>query len=103
MIIKHYDDAEVPLSTPLLRMAIKQNWVSKDRNITRPYLVNSTDRIYPFLVLYLMEDQVSSINEDDKALARASYITLQDIKNLKNIMTPEILDTANGFMLLLKL
>ena len=102
MSTTQYDDAEVPLSAPLLKMAIKKNWVGKDSNITCPYLANSTDGISPFLVLDLTEYQVASINEDYEALNRASYFTLQDIKILKNIMTPEIPDTADGFMLILK-
>ena len=79
----HYDDVEVPLSDPLLKMDINQNWVGKDINITRPLLVNATDAISPFLVLDLTEDQVVSIFGDYGALPRASYVTLQDIKKLK--------------------
>ena len=74
----HYDDVEVTLSDPLLRMAIKRNWVSKDRKITRPLLANTTEVLSPFLVLDQTEDQVASINEDDDTLTRASYVTLQD-------------------------
>ena len=102
MITTHYDDAEVPLLAPLLNMAINQNWVYKYTNITRPSLVNTIDRIYPFIVLDLAEDQVSSFNEDDESLTRASYVTLQYIKKLKKLMTREIPDTADGFMLLIK-
>ena len=72
----HYADAEVPLLAPLLKMAIKQNWVGKDTNINRPSLVNATNGIYPFIVLDTTEEQVSSINEDDEALSRSSYVTL---------------------------
>ena len=75
----HYDDVEVPLSDPLLKMDINQNWVGKDINITRPLLVNATDAISPFLVLDLTEDQVAYINKDDDALTRELYVTLQDI------------------------
>ena len=75
----NYDDVEVPLSFPLLNMAIKRNWVGKDSNITRPLLFNSNERLSPFLVIDLTEDQVASINKDDDTLTQASYITLQEI------------------------
>ena len=65
MSTTHYDDAEVPLSDPLLNMAIKRNWVSKYSNITHPSLVNATDGVYPFLVLDMTEYQVTSTNEKD--------------------------------------
>ena len=87
---------------PLLKMDIKRNWMGKNSNITRPSLVNTTDRISPLIVLCLTEDQVASTNEDDDALTRAYYITLQDIKNLKKRMSAEIPDISDGFMLLLK-
>ena len=102
MTTKHYDDAEVPLSAPMLKMAIKQNQVSKYSNITRLSLANTTKDISPFLVMDLTEDQVASINEYDEALTRASYVTLQDIKNLKNLMNPDIPDISDKFMLMLK-
>ena len=64
-------------------MAIKQNWVGKDSNITQPPLVNTPIGLSPFLDLDMVEDQVASINEDDDALARSLYVTLQDIYFLK--------------------
>ena len=88
MITTHYDDAEVPLSAPLIKMDIKRNWVVKDRNITCPLLVNATNGLSPFIVLYMMEYQVAYINKYDEALNWASYVTLQDINNLKKMMTP---------------
>ena len=65
MSTKHYYDTKLPLSAPLLKMIINQKWVGKYSNITRLYLVNTTDGIYQYLVLDLTEDQVASINEDD--------------------------------------
>ena len=79
----HYDDAEVPLSAPLLKIDIKQNFVGKDTNITCPSLVNSAKGLFPFLFLDLKEYQVASINKDVYALTRASCVTLQYINILK--------------------
>ena len=81
-------------------MVNKRIWTGKDSNITRPLLVNYTKGLSPFLVLDLTEDQVASINKYDDALTRALYVTLQDIKKLKNLMTLEILDTADRFMIM---
>jgi hypothetical protein len=102
MATQYYDDAEVPSSAPLLKMAMKRNWVGKDSNISRPSLINAVDGLSPFLVLDMTEDQVAQINEEDDALSRASYVTLQNIKNLKKHITPEIPKSADNFMLLLK-
>ena len=48
-----YDNAKVPISSLLLKMDIKLNWVGKDNNITHPSLVNANDRFFPFLVMDL--------------------------------------------------
>ena len=53
MTITNYNDAEVPLSAPLLNMDIEQNWVGKYSNITHSLIANATDGISPFLVLDL--------------------------------------------------
>jgi hypothetical protein len=50
----------------------------------------------------MTEDQVAQINVEDDALSWASYVTLQDIKNLKKPITPEIQKLVDNFMLLLK-
>ena len=99
--LEEHHDYNTLLSAPLIKMSIKQNWVGKNSNITRPLLVNATGGLSPFLVMVLTEDQVASINKDDEALAQALYVTLQDIMFLK-LMTPEIPDTADGFVVLLK-
>ena len=83
-------------------MALKRNWVGRDSNISRPSILNATDGLSPFLVIDMTEDQVAEINEDDDALSRASYVTLQDIKTLKKQITPKIPQEGDQFMLLLK-
>ena len=98
----YYDDAEVPLSTPLLKMALKRNWVGKDGNIRRPSLIHAADGISPFLCLELDEDSVAQINEDEDTLQRASHVTFQDLKNFKKKITPSIPEQAADYMLLLK-
>ena len=85
MTTTHYDDAEIPLSAPQYKTDTNRNWVGKYSNINLPSLINATNGISPFLVLDLTEYQVASTNKDNDALTRASYVTLQDIKILKNV------------------
>ena len=61
MSTTQYDDAEVPLSAPLLKMAIKKNWVGKDSNITCPYLSNSTGEISSAIQLRIRTDNYRSL------------------------------------------
>ena len=98
----YYDDADVPLSTPLLKMALKRSWVGKDGNIRRPSLIHATDGLSPFVCLELDEDEVARINEDEDTLQRASHITFQDLKNFKTKMTAKVPELAADYMLLLK-
>jgi hypothetical protein len=97
-----YEDAEIPLTAPLLKMALKRNWTGKDGNIKRPSLLHAADGISPFLVLDLDEDEVATINEDAEAMQSASYITFEDIKSFKKKIQAKVPETAEDFALLLK-
>ena len=97
-----YDDAEVPLTAPLLKMISKRNWLGKDGNIRRPSILNALDGLSPFLMADLDEDEVARINDADDALSRASHTTVQDIKKLKNKLKASVPASAEEFMLVLK-
>ena len=97
-----FDDAEVPLTAPLLKMVNKRSWMGKDGNIRRPSLLNAMEGLSPFIVVDLDEDQVADINEADEAASKATHVTLQDIKNMKKKMKASVPDSADQFMLLLK-
>ena len=97
-----YEDAEIPLTAPLLKMALKRNWTGKDGNIKRPSLLHAADGISPFLVLDLDEDEVATINEDAEAMQAASYITFEDIKSFKKKIQAKVPATSEEFTLLLK-
>lgn len=97
-----YDDAEVPLTSVLLKMALKRNWAGKDGNIKRPSLIHAADGLSPFLVIDLDEDEVANINDESEALAQASNITVADIQKLKKKFVPKVPASAEDFMLLLK-
>ncbi len=98
----HYDDAEVPMTTPLLKMLIKRAWVGKDGNIKRPSLLHATDGLSPFICQDLDEDAVAMINEDETALTSASHVTFQDLKSYKKYFKAVVPTDAADFMLLLK-
>ena len=102
MVTYKYDDAEIPITSTLLKNINKRNWLGKDGNIKRPSLINACEGISPFVVLDLDEDEVAKINETEDALTRASTVTIQDITNLKKKQTPKIPASAEDFMLLLK-
>ena len=97
-----YEDAEVPLTSVLLKLVLKRNWIGKDGNIKRPSLIHAADGLSPFLVLDLDEDEVAKINDDSEALLQASSITMDDIRKLKVKFKPKVPESSTDFMLLLK-
>ena len=46
-----YDDADVPLTSPLLNMIMKRAWTEKDGNVTRPSLLHAMEGLSPFRML----------------------------------------------------
>ena len=107
-IMKHimnnafYDDADVPITRPLLKMVLKRDWTGKDGNITRPSMANSGEGLSIFAMLDMDEDEVAQINEADDAINRASLLTFQDLQKLKNARKAKVPDSADEFMLTLK-
>jgi hypothetical protein len=98
----YYDDAEVPLMVTLLKNINKQNWLGKDRNVKRPFLLNVTEGLSPFIVLDLDEDEFAHINYAEDAIEQASSVTLADIASFRKKVQPKVPTTADEFMLLLK-
>ena len=56
MLNTFYDDADVPLTAPLLNMIIKKAWTGKDKNTNRPSLLHDMEGLSPFTMLDLSED-----------------------------------------------
>ena len=102
MATGYFDDADVPVTSTLLKNINKRNWLGKDGNIRRPSLLNATEGLSPFIVLDLDEDEVARLNDTEDALTRASAVTMQDISSLRQRLKPKIPATAEEFMLLLK-
>jgi hypothetical protein len=99
----HYDDAEVPLTNNIIKMAIKRNWTGKEGNINRPSLVNATEGLSPFALFDLNEDEVANMNDEDNALAAASHVTVEQIKAIKKKSEATVPERAEKFILLLKI
>ena len=53
-----YDDADVPLTDPILKMIIRRDWTRKDGNMNIPYLLHVMDGMSPFTMIYLSKDEV---------------------------------------------
>jgi hypothetical protein len=97
-----YDDAEVPLTSTLLKMVTKQNWAGKDGNIKCPSILHAAEGLSPFMVLDFTEDEVAAKNDADKNIRQASHVTPRDIKALKSEFKPKVPDTLEKFIVLLK-
>ena len=59
-----YDDTEVLLTEPLIKMILKRAWLGEGGNVPRPSLLHAMEGLSPFLMLDLSEDEVASINEE---------------------------------------
>jgi hypothetical protein len=97
-----YDDAEVPLTAPLVKMISKRNWCGKESNTRRPSILNATEGLSPFIVLDLDEDEVAKLNYDDDAFNAASHTTVDDILKLRRKARAKVPESAETFMLTLR-
>jgi hypothetical protein len=99
-ISKHYryEDAEVPITNNILKMAIKRNWMGKEGNVSAPSFTNSNEGLSPFLMVDLTEDEVAQVNDEDKALTTASNVTMGEIKAAKHKLKSAVPDSAEKFI-----
>ena len=102
MATEYYDDAEVPLTVPLLKMVVKRAWTGKDGNITRPSLLHAMDGLTPFAMLDLNEDQVAMLNEEQDLLNSASLVSVVDLRGQRSKIKISIPVEPEEFMLMLK-
>jgi hypothetical protein len=102
MSTTYYDDAEVPLTSQLIKMVMKRSWVGKDGNVRFPSLINALEGLSPFLCVAMEEDFVAEINATEDALTQASYVSVQDIQKAKKALKISIPSDEGDFLLLLK-
>ena len=75
-----YDDADFPLTAPLLKMTIKRAWTRKDGNINRPPLLHYMEVLSPFTVLDLHKDEVALLNNEDYLIPSAYLVSVSDLR-----------------------
>ena len=75
-----YDDADVPLTSPLLNMIIKRAWTWKDVNINRPSLLYAMEGFSTFTMLDLSEDEVALLNNEYDLITSASLVSVADLR-----------------------
>ena len=98
-----YDDANVPLTAPLLKMIIKRAWTGKDGNMNRPSLLHAMDGLSPFTVLDLSKDEVVMLNNEYDLITSESLVSVDDLRKQRKKLRVCIPAEADGFMLILKL
>ena len=97
-----YEDADVPLTSSLLKMVIKRAWTGKDGNITRPSLVHAMDGLSPFLMLDISEDEVAQLNDEEDLLASASNVSVADLRGHRSHRKISVPNDPEDFLLMLK-
>ena len=97
-----FNDADVPLTTPLLKMIVKRKWLGKDGDTRLPSILNAMEGLSPFPMADIDADDVARINSAATALAEASHTTVDDINKLKAKQQPSVPDSPNDFLQLLK-
>ena len=97
-----YDDAEFPLTAPLLKMIFKRDWTRKDGNINRPSLLHSMGGLSPFTMLDMIEDEVALLNNEEDLITSASLVSVADIRQQCKHHKVCITADSDEFMLMLK-
>jgi hypothetical protein len=87
---ERYEDSEVPMTTPLLKMVNTRNWVGKDGNIKRPSFLHAAEGLTIFMVLDFTADEVAVLNDLHETINTASYVTPSDIQALKKRIQPKV-------------
>ena len=102
MLNTFYDDADVPLTSPLLKMIIKRSWTGKDGNINRTSLLHAMEGFSPFTMLDLSEDEVALLNNEDDLTTSASLVGVANLRQQRKKQKYCIPAEVDGFMLMLK-
>ena len=75
-----YDDSNVPLTAPLMKMIIKRAWTGNDGNMNRPSLLHAMDGMSLFTMIDLSEDEVAMLNNEDNLITSASLVSVDDLR-----------------------
>ena len=102
MTATFFDDADLPLTTTLLKTIRKRAWTGRDGNVTRPSLINALEGLSPFAMMDMDEDAVATFNDEAALLDAASLVSVGDLRALRQRMTAVVPVEAEDFLLLLK-
>ena len=97
-----FEDADVPMTSQLLKMIMKRSWAGKYGNINHPSLVNAMDGLSPFTVLELNKDEVALLNNEQYWLNTASLVSVGYLKLQHRKLSICISLEADDFILMLK-
>lgn len=98
-----YDDAEIPLTIPLMETILGMKWLAKD-DVNNPSYDGATEGLTPFMVMELNSDEVAAINADAQAMSQATVITVADLTKLgkANSRKARVPESGEDFLCLLK-
>ena len=93
-----FEDAEIPVTAPLLLMIRKRKWLSDDPTATYR---TAAKGLSLFAVAPMTEDEVALINDTMEALEQATTTTAKEYKDVTRIKA-KVPEDAHDFMLLIK-
>ena len=102
MTIVYYDDADVPLTAPLLKMIMKRSWTGRDGNVTRPLIVQAMEGMSPFTILDLDGDQVALLNDKEDLINSASLVSVNDLRAQQKKMKISVPFDATELLTMIK-
>jgi hypothetical protein len=98
----YFDDAEPPLTTTLLKMVLKRQWLGKEGDIKNPSLLNALEGLSPFLASQMTHHQIAIINEAHDDLTSATYTTVKDQQSFKSKFKIDIPENGTELLQLTK-
>ena len=96
------DDANVPLTNPILKMIINRAWTRKNGNINRPSLLHAMEGFSPLTMLNLSKNEVALLNNEDDFITSVSLVSVEDLRQQHKQKKFCITAEADEFMLMLK-
>ena len=75
-----YEDAEVPLTLTLLKMIVKQNWLGKEGDPSRPSAAHALEGLSPFACAYMDSDEIACQNIAENLIDSATNVTPLDLE-----------------------
>ena len=97
-----FEDADVPMTSQLLKMIMKQSWTGKDGNINSLSIVHDMYGMLPFKMLDINEDEVALFNYEQDLINAASLVRVDDLRLQRRKLNICIPLEADEFIMMLK-